>query len=280
MKTYHPVRFYLIVFGLTWDFWLWSAVHPQGNNTMTLMLLGLCVPAVTALSMILFSGNQALKADLKRKLVGFHCLRPRNMIAAIALFGLIVIASILISVLGGQSLAQLAFTEGFSFSIQGTSALATILLAAIIEEMGWRGYGEDAIAQYTSWFRESILFGGIWSLWHLPLFLIEGTYQAGLLQLGWGYALNFLLSVIPLGFLTTWVYVENNRSMLASIIFHLFVNLFQEKIAMTPQTKCLETLVITVAAVGIVLTHRQLFFATDHVGRLLESGDQSSKRRA
>ena len=69
MKTYHPVRFYLIVFGLTWAFWLWAAVHPQGNNTMTLMLLGLCVPAVTALSMILFSGNQALKADLKRKLV-------------------------------------------------------------------------------------------------------------------------------------------------------------------------------------------------------------------
>ncbi len=271
MKTYHPVRFYLLVFGLTWAFWLWAAAHPQGSNAMTLMFLGLCVPAGIALLMIHLSGSQALKADLKRKLVGFYCLRPLNIIAAIVLFGLIVMVSILLSVLCGQSWQQLTFTGGFSFSIQGTSALATIFLASIIEELGWRGYGEDAIAQYTSWFHESILFGCIWSLWHLPLFLIDGTYQAGLLQLGWGYALNFLVSVIPLGFLTTWVYVKNNRSMLAAILFHLFVNLFQEKIAMTPQTKCLETLIVTMAAVTIVLTHRQLFFATDHVGRLLES---------
>ena len=77
----------------------------------------------------------------------------------------------------------------------------------------------------------------------------EVTYHSGLRELGLFYVLNFLISVSPMGFLTTWVYVKNNRSMLVCIIFHLFVNTMQEKIAMTPQTKCVETIVITLAAV-------------------------------
>lgn len=141
---------------------------------------------------------------------------------------------------------------------------------AVIEEVGWRGYGEDSIAQYHSWVDESIYFGFIWALWHLPLFWIPGTYHFGLRELGIGYMLNFLIRVVPLGFVTTWVYVRNNRGMLACIIFHLFVNIMQEKIAMTPQTKCVETLVVTVAAIIIVLRNRDIFFEKEHIGHLLE----------
>ncbi len=160
---------------------------------------------------------------------------------------------------------QCLITEDFSFSVGGTSALMTILLASVIEETAWRGYGEDAVGSYFSWFTESIIFGSVWALWHLPLFWIEGTYHFGLKELGIGYVLNFLISVIPMNFLTTWVYIKNNRSMLACIILHLFVNTMQEKIAMTPQTKCLETLVITGAAALIVLTNKELFFEKEHI---------------
>ena len=44
----------------------------------------------------------------------------------------------------------------------------------------------------------------------------------------------------------------------------------QEKIAMTPETKCIETIFVFIAAVVIVLTNKKMFFETDHVGRLLE----------
>lgn len=275
MKTrYRPSRFYLTVFALTWGCWLPAALLPESSLSLALLFLGLCVPAVTALCTVLFSKDKALKTDLKRKLVGFARIHPGNLLGMIGCFALIVAGSICLSTLFGQSLRQFAFTEGFSFSVQGSSALLTILLASVIEEMGWRGYGEDSIAQYHSWFWESIWFGLVWSLWHVPLFLIPGTYHAGLLELGPLYAVNFLISVIPLGFLTTLVYVRNNRSMLACILFHVFVNFFQEKIALTPQTKCVETLVITLAAVVVVATHRHLFFETDHVGRLLEYQEQ------
>ena len=82
--------------------------------------------------------------------------------------------------------------------------------------------------------------------------------------------LNFLISVAPMGFITTWVYVKNGRSMLASIIFHLFINFMQEKIAMTQTTKCVETIVVLIAAAIIVLTNKDMFFEKRHIGRLLE----------
>lgn len=271
---YRPVRFYVTCFAVTWAFWITAAFvsrseHDNGISSL-LMLFGLISPAVTAVITVLTSGNKALKEDLKRKLVGFYRIRPLNIVAAVVVFMGIVALSILLSLLVGQSLDQFAFTEDFSFSIGGTSALLTILLAAVIEEVGWRGYGEDSVASYFSWFTESIIFGLVWALWHLPLFWIEGTYHYGLKELGIGYVLNFLISVNPLGFLTTWVYVKNNRSMLACIIFHLFVNTMQEKIAMTPQTKCVETIVVLLAAVVVVLTNKEMFFEKEHIGNLLE----------
>lgn len=270
---YKPIRFYAVCFVLTWAFWIAAAIimrtEKDNDISVLLMLLGLPAPAVTAVITVLTSGSKALKRDLQRKLVGFYRIKPLSILAAVVGFAAIVVLSVLLSALFGQSLEQLSFTEDFSFSIGGTSALLTILLAAVIEEIGWRGYGEDSVAAYFSWFTESIIFGFVWALWHLPLFWIEGTYHYGLRELGVGYVLNFLVSVNPMGFLTTWVYVKNNRSMLACIIFHLFINTMQEKIAMTPQTKCIETVVVFLAAIFVVLTNKEMFFEKEHIGNLL-----------
>lgn len=267
---YKPLLFYLAVFTATWFFWFGAILLRRSALSTVFMLLGLISPAVIALIMVFGSGSAALKQDFRQKLCGLCRLRPLYLLCAVLVFAAVVTVSILLSTLFGQGLDQFAFAEGFSFSGAGASALLTILLASIIEEVGWRGYGEDAIAFSCSWLKESLLFGCLWALWHLPLFWIRGTYHAGLRHLGAPYMLNFLFSVFPLGFLTTWVYVKNGRSMLACIIFHLFVNIMQEKIALTPVTKCVETFVVTVAAVLVVLANRDLFLETRHVGRLLE----------
>lgn len=268
--VYRPVKFYITTFALTWLFWELAITFNEGMSLYLFMFLGLICPAGMAIYTVLSSKNAALKQDLKRKLISFYRLKPLNIAIAVIVFALIVVASILISVAFGGSMEQLRFTEDFSFSIGGSaSALLTILLASVIEEVGWRGYGEDSVAAYCSWFKESIIFGIVWACWHLPLFWIPGTYQMGLREMGIGYMLNFLLSIVPLGFITTWVYVKNNRSMLASIIFHLFINTMQEKIAMTPDTKCIESFVVLAVAIIIVLTNKEMFFEKDHIGNML-----------
>ena len=269
--TYKPKRFYIIVFALTWLFWGLAIIFKNTSALFILMLLGLIMPATVAVVTVLTSKNKILKDDFKRKLVRFYRIKPLSLLFAIIVFILIAVISIFISLLFGGSINQLSFTEDFSFSIGGASSLLVILLASIIEEVGWRGYGEDAVGSYHNWFSESLIFGCIWATWHLPLFWINGTYHCGLREMGPIYMINFLVSTIPFDFIQTWVYVKNRRSMLATIIFHIFVNITQEKLAMTPETKIIQTFVVIAASVIIVLTNRDMFFETRHVGRLLES---------
>lgn len=268
---YRPVRFFLIAFVATWAFWAAAIIFNQGLLCTLLMLLGLLSPAAVAIITVFTSKNKKLKNDFKKKIVGLYRLKPLNILIGILIFAAIVAVSILVSTLFGQSLEQFRFTDDFSFTGAGIgSAFLTILLASVIEEFGWRGYGVDSIAQYNNWFKTALIFGCAWALWHLPLFWIPGTYQFGLRELGIGYMLNFFISTVPMVFLTEWVYVRNGRSMLAGIIFHLFVNFMQERIAMTPQTKCVETIVVFAAAIIIVLINRNMFFEKEHIGKLPE----------
>lgn len=267
---YRPVLFFICAYFFTWIFWI-PAIFVPGTTGSVLMLIGLIAPAVVSTIFVLVSGSDELKKDLKDKIISFYKVKWINVFWAVVVFALIVVFSILLSLLFGQSLKQFSFTDDFSFTGVGIgTAFVTITLASIIEEVGWKGYCEDSIGQYMNWFWESLLFGALWSLWHLPLIFIQGTYQAGLM-VNPLYVINFFISGIPLGYIITWVYLVNNRSILACMIFHLFVNFMQEKIAMTPETKCLETIVVIIATVIIVMCNKKMFFETDHVGRLLKT---------
>jgi membrane protease YdiL (CAAX protease family) len=266
---YRPVLFFVLAYLFTWMFWI-PAIYVPENIGIILMLMGLIAPAVISTIFVLDSDSEALKQDLKNKVFGFYKVKWQNVILAIIVFAAIIVASILLSLLFGQSIEQFAFTEDFSFTGVGIAgAFITILVASIIEEVGWKGYCEDSIGDYMNWFWESMIFGVLWSLWHLPLLFIPGTYQAGLM-VNPLYVANFFISGVPMGFIITWVYLVSDRSILACMVFHLFVNFMQEKIAMTPETKCVETIVVTVATAIIVLANKEMFFETDHVGKLPE----------
>lgn len=266
---YKPVLFFVLAYVFTWIFWI-PAIFLSESISPVLMLIGLMAPAIVSTIFIMVSGSDALKQDFKNKIIGFYKVKWLNVVGAVIVFAIVIVCSILLSLPFGQSLAQFSFTEGFSFTGVGIAgAFITITIASIIEEVGWKGYCEDSIGNYMNWFWESMIFGVLWSLWHLPLIFIQGTYQAGLM-VNPLYVINFFVSGIPMGFVITWVYLESDRSILACMIFHFFVNFMQEKIALTPETKCLETIVITVLTIIIVIAKKDMFFETDHVGRLLE----------
>ena len=271
---YKPVQFFALAYVFTWIFWIPAIFLPESISPV-LMLIGLMAPAIVSTVFIMLSGSDALKQDFKNKIVGFYKVKWVNVVWAVIVFAIVIVCSILLSVPFGQSLNQFSFTENFSFTGVGIAgAFITITIASIIEEVGWKGYCEDSIGNYMNWFWESMIFGVLWSFWHFPLIFIQGTYQAGLM-VNPLYVINFFVSGIPMGFVITWVYLESDRSILACMIFHFFVNFMQEKIALTPETKCLETIVITVVTIIIIMAKKDMFFETRHVGRLLEySNDQ------
>ena len=234
---YKPVLFFALAYVFTWIFWIPAIFLPESISPL-LMLIGLMAPAIVSTVFIMASGSDLLKQDFKNKIIGFYKVKWLNVVWAVIVFAIVIVCSILLSLLFGQSIDQFSFTESFSFTGVGIA-------------------------------------GAFWSFWHFPLIFIQGTYQAGLM-VNPLYVINFFVSGIPMGFVITWVYLESDRSILACMIFHFFVNFMQEKIALTPETKCLETIVITVLTIIIVMAKKDMFFETRHVGRLLEYSNNSN----
>lgn len=170
---YRPVRFYLITFACTWFWWLFAILLNEGTGLYLGMFLGLVSPAVVAVVTVFTSKNKALINDFKKKLIGFYRIKPKYILIAVLIFAVIVTASIGTSVLFGGSINQFSFTEDFSFSIGGTSAFLTILLASCIEELGWRGYGEDAMVHTTAGLRSlsSLDVSGLCGMCHYSGYL-------------------------------------------------------------------------------------------------------------
>jgi membrane protease YdiL (CAAX protease family) len=92
-----------------------------------------------------------------------------------------------------------------------------MILGGGLEELGWRGVALPELQRRVSPFTASVLLGVIWSLWHLPLFSIQGVAQ---------YRTSFLLfslSTLGITFLMTFLY-NRTQSILLCILFHAAFN--------------------------------------------------------
>ncbi|MFC7646810.1 type II CAAX prenyl endopeptidase Rce1 family protein [Streptosporangium lutulentum] len=63
--------------------------------------------------------------------------------------------------------------------------------------------------------------GVVWAVWHLPLFFIPGTIQAGFGLFSWS-GLLFTLSVVPMALLTGYAY--ERAGVVAAIAVHFGFN--------------------------------------------------------
>jgi membrane protease YdiL (CAAX protease family) len=88
-----------------------------------------------------------------------------------------------------------------------------VVLVGLAEEPGWRGYALPRLLSRYAPFTAGVLLGIIWGLWHLPLYTF--IYPYGVL----GF-LVFLLRVVALSILFTWVYLHTKKSVLITILFH------------------------------------------------------------
>ena len=263
-KNYKPLTFFVLTFSLTWISWFLSAYFSFQENGETLFVLliiqGLISPFLIALWMIYSSGNSALKKEFISKLTDLRRIKISSIPAMLLIMPFAVVCSIFISTFFGESWEQFQFSEQFSFSAGFVPVLLVLFLAASFEELGWRSYAMDSLRQNVSYFKASLLFGVLWAFWHLPLYFIKDYYQYELLQSNVIFALNFMISVIPLAIIISWVCEKNQSSIVAAVFFHFFINLAQEALEITQVTKCIETVVLILIAGIIVLRNKKMFF--------------------
>jgi len=263
--TFNPVTYFTAVLAATFGLWLAGAyvsfLEPNHGLHMLLLLPGLMVPAILT-AVLTFTGRSPLTPrEYRDRLVNPALIRPGMLPFMLLLAPLSVVAAILLSVPFGGSLDQLRLAQEFSFTTGFVPVLVLLFLASTFEELGWRGYAFDSLQSRFGFLTAALIFGVLWSLWHLPLMLVKDSYQYVILQESPWYALNFYLGIVPLGVIISWVCAKNRKSMLAAVLFHFVINLSQETLELTQRTKCIQTVVLAGVAAALVLLDRRLFLS-------------------
>jgi len=262
--TYQPVRYYAWTYLVTFALLLMGAYvsHVDTNGLFLVFIVpATMTPFAVSLVMLLRSKDPSLKKDFGRRIVDLRLIVP-GMVPVLLLGGpLLVVVSILVSLPFGGSIDQFRFSDGFASVGLLVPGLIMLFVIASFEELGWRGYAFNSLlSRSANLFRAALIFGVLWSLWHLPLVLVKDTYQYQVTQESVWFGLNFFISVIPLGVLVSWVWIRSRKSILAAVVFHTMVNVAQEALRTTQATKCIETAVLIVVTAAIVLLDRRLFF--------------------
>jgi membrane protease YdiL (CAAX protease family) len=252
-----PWIYFAATFAWTWSVWILALVLGLSMDTAAgflMLLLGVLGPMVTGIGFTYLTYGREGRRDYWRRVVGFRRIGLRWYLVILLFAPILSILAAWLDMLWGGIGATWG-DAALNFVVAPLSILPSILFATLIpfiEELGWRGYVLDRLQAKWSALVSTLILGSVWSLWHLPLFFVEGTYQAGL-GVGTLEFWVFMISVVPLSFAFTWIFNNTRRSTLAVILFHAMVNFTGEVIAITERADVIATILWIVAAVGIVV---------------------------
>lgn len=261
----HTYLFYFLATILPWGFWglaahvSHSTDYPNPGELASLFAFaGLLAP--TLIAYFLVYRNKRLMNDILHRLISIRSGKPIYWVLTLLLMPVSILMAQAVSLLFGYPVTQFAFSESYSFT-SGLFPVWFLLVAApLIEELAWHSYGTDCLCNRFSLFKASLIFALFWGIWHLPLSFINDYYHSNLVLTGWVHGVNFLVSLFPFVIIMNWLYFRTGRSILSAIIFHITAGYFNEVFATHPDSKVIQTGLLTIVAIVIVVKERELFF--------------------
>jgi len=205
--------FVVLTFLLTWVPWGLVAVELRAGQqgvVTRLVLLGGFGPMIAAIVVAAAGGD--IRSWL-RNLVDVGA--PLHVWAAAVLVPVVLYV--------GALALFVVFGGGFDRAgVLPAAAIPAVAFATLIrgglEEPGWRGLALPALQHRIGAFRASLVIGVIWALWHVPLFLLPGSSQAGT-----PFVL-YAAAVVGISVITTWLYNAAGGRTLVAIVFHTLSN--------------------------------------------------------
>lgn len=219
------LTFFAIVFGFTWSLgaisvlargWLDAHLGPI-TATHPAFIVAVYAPSLTAIGLTAFiEGRSGLKTLLGR----LAPWRVRWHWSALLLIGL-PMSALAVSRLIGSAAGHPV--DPLNLPALLAAALPALLLdpGPLGEELGWRGFALPRMLERRPPLAASLVLGGIWGLWHLPGFLQPGIIQSAL------PVPVFLLGILAMSVLSTWLFVNAGGSVVPSILLHWIGNSFR-----------------------------------------------------
>jgi len=253
----HPWVFIGLTLGLTWTFEILAAVSGEfipAWGVTALHYLGGLMPLVVAAGLTHLRHDRPFRRDFWRRIIDFRRI-SFGWYAVIFLYAPVKsgLAALVDVLLGGRGIEPEALTR---LAEQPLLIMPTLffwlLFGPVPEEPGWRGYALDGLQVRWGALWASLILGVVWSVWHLPLFFIEGTWQAEAVGLGTQRFWLYVLAIVVESVLYTWIYNSTNGSTLAAILFHFVGNAFGELLALSVRAETY-SFVLAVVAVTLVI---------------------------
>jgi membrane protease YdiL (CAAX protease family) len=216
----HPlVAFFTLAYGLSWVMLLvlYGLFRLPAALVILLQTLGPTLAAVVTLSALEGAAG-------RRRLLGR--IRMWRVARRWYLFAMVVIPVVCLAAalalpgafvgLGGQSAVKLAI-EFLAVVVAG------FLSGPLFEEPGWRGFALPRLQSQMGALRGTLLLGVMWSAWHLPQFLVpEWANENG--GLSPTLVVTFLLMVVSIAPIMTWLYNSTRGSLLLVMLAHSGIN--------------------------------------------------------
>ena len=172
------------------------------------------------------------------------------------------LALLFAALLAGVPVVVAALREGIApwqvIEPSGATAFLVIgALAGVVEEPAWRAYGQRALQRRIPVLLAALVVGLFWVLWHLPLFLIEGTYQASL-GLGSEGFWTFNLALLAGSVVYAWLLGRAGGAAVVVVVYHALGNVLRELWSVEGMARTELLVEVTLALVLVMLGWRWL----------------------
>jgi len=214
------IGFVALAFGLSWGVGAVlkgvPIVSPDGLFIGGVSLAAVIVVAVT-------EGRAGLR-DLGHRLVRWRVgVRWYAILIAVPIL-LVGAVAVLLPLFGGGALDWSRRPSWASTAVLLGFLLFLPLGASIGEEIGWRGYALPRLLARCSPLTSGAVFGVVWAVWHLPIVLADPALRA---------PVPFLLQIVPLSVLFTWLFLHTRGSVLIAVLFHAWYDVVLMYVAAT-----------------------------------------------
>lgn len=212
LKKHSLVIFFFLVFLLPWLIWATTIAQQHGalswHIPQTLAFwIGITVAVYGA---AYISGGKQAVIDLLRRIVRVK-VQVKWYAVALFLVPLLAVISLGIFKLFG---GELVVGKDIATASLPLVFLIELWLFLITEETAWRGFALPRLQNRYAPLKSSIILGAVWALWHIPLFLIVGSFQSSIPYIG------FFISTIATSVMLTWLFNNTRGSVFLAALFH------------------------------------------------------------
>jgi len=244
--------YFVLSLGWSWLFWAASVRWGAGGTPedSLLFLVGGAGPFLMAVALTQLREAAETRRDFWRRAFDPRRIRGPWWAASLLLHPALIACAFAADVTMGGSLPA---ASPRATTVPGLLSLLFFVFwfGPLPEEIGWRGFALDRLQDRTTALRASLVLGSVWAAWHVPLFFVPGSFQAGL-GLGSLRSWIFLLSMVPLSVLMTWVYNHTERSTLSAVLIHYSGNVCGALLPKSDRVAGLELAFLALAAVVVV----------------------------